>query len=233
MKWKVILSMIWGLGAISLSYQALAGWEPGPCPQPHTGPAPCIESITISDGAWHFNGGGGHDDEWHGAPGGGNISFSGPVHLGCDSLDLECNVTLVGQIKKCQGPDGNWHVGIRADSFNLGGAFPCGVISLSGFPWYSKDPSIVPHCAFEDACENFNPYVLGASSYTFNIGSIDISVLSVLRIADGHIHNLVFSNPGAIAFDSAFYDCDENDLGCTVNGIVHYNNNNGDEINIY
>lgn len=233
MKEKMVLFFIAVFSTLALSHPAAAGWEPGPCSQPHTGPAPCIESNTASDGDWHFNGAGAHADDWHGAPGGGDIMFSGATLLECSNLSIECTLTLIGQIKKCQTATGNWHVGIRATSFALGGAFPCAVISLSGFPWYSKDDSVTPHCPFGDTCEGFNTYMPGASSYTFNIGSIDISVLGTPRVTGGHLHGLVFSNPGILSFNSDFYDCSENNLGCTVSGDAYYNGGNGDTLSIY
>ena len=232
MKRKFILLIIFAFSAISLSLPASAGWEPGPCPQP-SGPAPCIESNTASDGVWHFNGSGGHADEWHGAPSGGDIIFSGNANLACSGLNIECDLALIGQIKKCQNLNGDWHVGIRATSFNLSGGLICGTISLSGFPWYSKDSSITPHCPFEDVCEDFNTYIPGASSYTFNIGSIDIGVLGIPRVTDGHLHGVLFSNPGILSFNSGFFDCSENSLNCDVVGEAYYNGSSSDTLSIY
>lgn len=233
MKRQLIMLSIGTLAALGVSHQASAGWDLGPCPQPNTGPAPCIESNTASDGTWHFNGAGAHADDWHGAPGGDDIVFSGVTVLECGGLTIDCNLTLVGQIKKCQSPTGDWHVGIRATSFALSGAPLCPVISLSGFPWYSKAYATTPHCPFGDVCEDFNSYVPGASSYTFNIGSIDVSVLGIPRVSGGHLHGLVFSNPGILSFNSGFYDCSENSLGCAVEGEAYYNGGNGDSLSIY
>ena len=67
MKRKILLSSLWGVVAWSVSGGAAASWDSGACPQPHTGPAPCFET-EINGNTYHFNGSGGHADEWHGLP---------------------------------------------------------------------------------------------------------------------------------------------------------------------
>lgn len=233
MKGKIILSAILGFCAVSLSQVASAGWDPGACPQPHTGPAPCIEAI-IGGTAYHFNGTGSHAGEWHGSPVGGDLVFVGASQLGCSGLNLNCSLTLRGQVKKCQDSAGNWRIGVRVNSYNVAGT-GCGTITLGGFPWYAKDAAITPHCPFEDDCDSFIPYDPAAVNYTANLGEVDISVFFIPRVTDGHVHNVIFT-PGvnaSFAFNTPFFDCDETNLGCTVNGLLQFNNGVGDALNVY
>lgn len=224
MKTKLILSAIFGVAAWSLSSLAAASWDPGPCPG--GGSAPCIEAV-VNGNTYHFNGTGGHAGVWHGLPTtGADFEFSGPTDLSCDSIDLDCTLTLGGKVQKCQDSSGAWRIGVQVNSSNVSGSFPCGTVSLGGFPWYAKDGSITPHCPFTDDCDNFIPYVPGASSYTGNFGEIDISVIGIPRVTNGHVHGVVF-NPGVGAnfdFNSDFYDCDENELGCSVDGTLTVTN---------
>lgn len=226
MKIKLLLSAFIGMAAWSLSSVAAANWDSGPCPQPHQGPAPCIEMEDDNGDFWHFNGDGSHAGVWHEHPLGGDLSFSGSTTLGCDGLDLNCTLTLSGEVKKCQDSDGNWRIGVRVNNSTVEpGDALCDVVSLGGFPWYSRDDSIVPHCPFEDDCDTFIPYDPNASTYTANFGEIDINVLFP-RVTDGHVHGVVFTpgNPATFSFNSDFFNCDEEDQGCSVNGTLSLDN---------
>lgn len=237
MKKAILASMILGFAGLCLSHQAAAGWQPGPCPQPHTGLAPCIESITETAGTWHLNGDGSQPSEWHGAPDGVDFSFSGPVFTGCDALDIACTVTFLGQIRKCRDANGDWRVGVRATSFAMSGSFICNTVSLGGFPWYSTDSAMPPHCPFDDTCENFNYHTPVNNPYIFNMGPADVTVLFISRIIEGHIHDVEFHhgmNNTYFKFDSLFYDCSENPMGCYVEGELEYNGDTSkNHINIY
>ena len=228
MKIKLLLSTIIGIAAWSLSSVAAANsWDTGACPDPNPGPAPCIETV-VNGNTYHFNGSGGHAGVWHGVPaqeGGGDFSFSGPSRLECD-IGIDCTLELAGEVKKCEASDGTWRIGVRVNSSDVTGGFACSTIALDGFPWYSKDSSITPHCPFGDVCENFNEYDPNASTYTANFGLIDITVFGSQEVTDGHVHNVVFT-PGVGAnfdFNSTFYDCEENDQGCSVDGTLTLDN---------
>ncbi|WP_162925686.1 hypothetical protein [Isoalcanivorax indicus] len=224
MKMKLALSTLLGVAAWSLSSLAMA-WNPGPCPSPG-GPAPCIEAV-VSGNTFHFNGDGSGADEWKGLPTtGADFQFSGASALSCSGLNLNCTLNLGGKVKKCQDSNGDWRIGVQVNSSSVTGSFPCGTVGLGNFPWLAKDSTISNHCPFTDDCDNFIPYDPNASTYTGNFGEIDITVLGISRVRDGHVHDVVFT-PGVGAnfnFNSAFYDCDENDLGCTVNGTLSITN---------
>ena len=230
MKTKLILSTLFGMAAWSLSSVAAANWDTGACPQPHQGPAPCIET-EINGNTYHFNGSGGHADVWHGRPaaeGGGDFDFSGDnVLLECSAGDPNCILTLSGQVKKCEDSDGNWRVGVKVTGADVeAGDFLCNFIEVSGFPWYSKDPTITPHCPFEDDCDSFIPYDPSASTYTANFGEITVDATLIGTLVDEeHLHNVVFT-PGVganFAFDSFFYDCSEAD-DCEIEGVLTIDN---------
>ena len=232
MKRKILLSSLWGVVAWSVSSVAAADWDSGACPQPHTGPAPCFET-EINGNTYHFNGSGGHADEWHGLPaaeGGGAFEFFGnDIELSCSAVRWSCNLTLSTEFKKCQDSSGAWRVGVRVIGADLSaGDFACYFFTLNGFPWYSKDPTIASHCPFEDDCDSFIPYDASASIYSTNFGKIDISVtLYGILVSEGHLHNVVFT-PGVganFAFSGkTFFDCEENDLGCYTDGVLTVDN---------
>lgn len=228
MKIKLLLSTIVGIAAWSLSSVAAANWDTGACPDPNPGPAPCIET-EVNGNTYHFNGSGGHAGVWHGVPaqeGGGDFSFSGDSELECDGTPIPCTLELAGEVKKCQASDGTWRIGVKVNSSDVSGSFACDTIALGGFPWYSKDSSITPHCPFGDVCENFNEYDPNASTYTANFGLIDISVFGSPEVTNGHVHGVVFT-PGVGAnfnFNSIFYDCDDNSQGCSVDGTLTLDN---------
>jgi hypothetical protein len=228
MKTKLLLSALFGMAAWSLSSVAAANWDTGACPTPNPGPAPCIETV-VNGNTYHFNGSGGHADVWHGLPaaeGGGDFSFSGNSVLACESTEYACTMESTGQVKKCEDSNGNWRIGVRVNSFDVSGPFTCHTFAFSGFPWYSKDSSITPHCPFEDDCDFFSEYDPNASTYTANLGPININVFGSPKVTNGHMHGVVFT-PGVAArvgFDSRFYDCNENDQGCSVDGEVILDN---------
>ncbi|QVL42065.1 MAG: hypothetical protein KFB92_11290 [Alcanivorax sp.] len=227
---KLLLSTLFGVIASSISSVVAANWDTGGCPQPHAGPAPCIET-EINGNTYHFNGSGDHADVWHGRPaaeGGGDFDFSGSdVYLVCGTADPSCNLTLSGQVKKCEDSNGDWRVGVKVTGADVAaGDFVCNFLNVSGFPWYSKDPTITPHCPFEDDCDSFIPYDPSAPAYTANFGDISVSA-SILGpwVNAEHVHGVVFA-PGVganFAFDSDFYDCGET-ANCSIEGILTINN---------
>jgi hypothetical protein len=236
MKTKLLLTTLFGVAAWSLSSLAMANWDTGPCSG--SGSAPCIET-EINGNTYHFNGSGGHAGVWHGRPqaeGGGDFSFSGPSSLECDGTPIDCTLSLTGEVKKCLDSDDNWRIGVRVNASNVqAGDFACNFIALDGFPWYSKDTAIgtPDHCPFEDNCDTFIPYDSTASSYTANFGLIDIDVLGSTEVSEGHVHSVVF-NPGVGAnfvFASDFFNCEEGDEGCSVDGTLTLNNGTSLDIN--
>lgn len=222
MKMKLALSTLLGVAAWSLSSMAMA-WVSGPCPGGTA--APCIE-VVENGNTYHLNGTGGAAGTWWGLPStGADFAFSGSnVDLQC-ALNLNCTLTLRGKVQKCQDSSGAWRIGVQVNSASVSGSFPCGVVSVGGFPWYSKDPTIANHCPFEDDCDSFIPYTPGATTYTGHFGTISVSALGIGLVNNEHVHNVVFT-PGAganFAFDSDFYDCDEN-ADCYINGVLTLNN---------
>jgi hypothetical protein len=228
---KLLLSTILGASAWSLSSVASANWDTGACPQPHSGPAPCIET-EINGSTYHFNGSGGHADVWHGVPaaeGGGDFQFSSSdVDVTCTTSNPSCAFSSRGEIKKCQDSDGAWRIGVRVNSADVSpGQFLCNFITIDGFPWYSKDPTITTHCPFEDDCDNFLPYDPGASIYTANFGNVTVSASLVGTLINAeHLHGAVFTpGPGAtLAFSSSFYNCDDEEQDCSINGVLTLDN---------
>lgn len=225
MKTKLLLSALLGMAAWSFSSVAIADWDTGACPG--SGSAPCIEA-EINGNTYHFNGTGDHADIWHGRPaaeGGGDFVFEGDgVDLAC-SLDLNCTLALSGQVKKCQDSDGEWRIGVRVTDADVSNGTFCGSVSVSSFPWYSKDPTIASHCPFEDDCDSFIPYDPNATSYTANFGTIDVSVIGIDLVEGEHVHGVTFT-PGVganFAFSSDFYDCNDNE-GCSINGVLTVDN---------
>lgn len=227
MKIQILLSTLLGAAAWSLSGVAVADWNSGPCPQPHTGPAPCIET-EMNGNTYHFDDGDGHAGIWYPTPeGGGDFEFtSDSVILACSGFQVECLLALSAEVKKCQDSNGDWRIGLRMNSADVeAGDFACNLVALGGFPWYSKDSSITPHCPFTDDCDTFIPYDPSASTYTANYGPIDINFLGSPEVVDGHVHGAVFT-PGAganFAFSSDFFDCAEN-MDCSVDGILTLDN---------
>ena len=232
MKTKLLLSTLFGMAAWSLSSVAAANWDTGACPQPHAGPAPCIET-EINGNTYHFNGSGGHAGVWHGRPaaeGGGDFDFSGSnVDLVCGDTDPSCILTLSGQVKKCEDSNGDWRVGVKVtDSDVQAGDFLCNFISVSGFPWYSntQPEEDQDHCSFVDDCDNFVPYDPAATTYTANFGAITVDASLVGNLVNAeHVHGVVFT-PGVganFSFASDFYDCDET-AGCSITGVLTLDN---------
>lgn len=232
MKTKLLLSTLFGMAAWSLSSVAAANWDTGACPQPHQGPAPCIET-EINGNTYHFNGSGGHAGVWHGRPaaeGGGEFDFSGSgVALSCPGASPDCNLTLSGEVKKCQDSDGAWRVGVRVvDADVSAGDFACAFISVSGFPWYSKQTTATPQCPFEDDCDTFIPYDPNASTYAADFGAITVSVFGSAVVDGEHVRSVVFT-PGvganfAFTGPKNFYDCSGDEADCTIDGTLTVDN---------
>ncbi|KXJ52070.1 MAG: hypothetical protein AXW12_16370 [Thalassospira sp. Nap_22] len=245
MKAKMLLAALFGVAIWSLSSFTAASWSSGACPQPHTGGAPCIETV-VNGNTYHFNGDGGHAGSWHGLPaaeGGGDFEFQNSgVELLCASINPNCDVVLNGQLKKCQDSDGNWRLGVRVTGGNFSGSFWCNGQDLSGFPWYSADPASHDHdagqCPFIDDCDNFLPYDPSASNYVGHFGEVTMSSLLGTHIDAAHVHNMIFTanNQGALPTanfhfaDRAFFDC-QGEWTCSIDGILYLDN--ADELNIY
>lgn len=228
---KLVLSTLFGVISWSIYGVAAASWDTGACPQPHAGPAPCVET-EINGNTYHFNGKGGHAGGWHGRPaaeGGGEFEFSGTdVDFTCTSADWGCNLALSGEVKKCQDSSGAWRIGVRVNAADLSsGDFACNFLTVGGFPWYSRDPSIASHCPFEDDCDNFVPYEPSASTYTANFGNVTVGASLVGNLVDAeHLHGVVFT-PGVganFAFSSPFYNCDEEEQDCSIDGVLTIDN---------
>ena len=220
MKRKLLLSIFLATVTWSLTGIASADWDAGPCPG--GGTAPCIEA-EVSGTTYHFNGTGDHAGEWHGLPTTGeDFEFSGVTEWGCSGLYWNCTATWGAKIKKCQDSDGDWRIGLQINSASMTGGFLCTTMTWGGFPWYSKDTTNSNHCPFTDDCSNFTPYDTSASSYTNNFGTINIIVLGISRLVNSHMHGVVFT-PGtgaSFGFNSNFYDCDEEDQGCYLDGTL-------------
>ena len=232
MKIKFFLTALVGVATWSLSSLAAAGWHDGPCLPAEIGPVPCIE-VAIGDDSYHYGSGlhdgGVHPDleAWHGHPLGGDFEFRGTgVALDCPEIGLSCTLTLSGQVRKCQDSNGDWRIGVRVTAADAQpGDFLCIGLNISGFPWYSKDPSITPHCPFEDDCDSFIPYDPNATTYTGNFGNVTVSSILGTFVNSEHLHGVVFTpGPGAnFDFDSNFHDCDENE-GCSIDGTLYIDN---------
>lgn len=225
MKIKNLPLALFALAAWSLSSFAAADWDTGPCPG--TGTAPCIET-EINDNIYHFNGIGGHVDAWHGRPaaeGGGDFMFSGDgIGVAC-GLDFNCSLTWSGRVKKCQDTSGNWRIGFQVNSASMSNGTFCNSFAFSGFPWYSKAPSAIPHCPFEDHCDSLVLYDPNASAYIANLGSINMSVLGIVVADEEHLHGVVFT-PGVganFSFASDFYNCEE-ETDCSIDGALTVDN---------
>ncbi|WP_414433982.1 hypothetical protein [Alloalcanivorax venustensis] len=105
--------------------------------------------------------------------------------------------------------------------------FLCNFVTLGGFPWYSKDPAMASHCPFEDYCDSFIQYDPSASSYTSNFGSVDVSSSLGTFIIGSHLHRAVFTPGIGAALDfsnNAFFDCEETEGGCSVDGVLSLDN---------
>jgi hypothetical protein len=234
-----LLSTILGVAAWSLSSIASANWDTGACPQPHEGPAPCIET-EINGNTYHFNGSGGHAGGWYGRPaaeGGGEFDFSGTnLDFECNSVSWGgCNLALSGEVKRCQDSSGAWRIGVRVTDADMSpGGFACNFFIADGFPWYLKDPTIANHCPFEDDCDSFIPYDPNASAYTASFGAISISASVIGDLAaEEHMHNVVFTPGVGATFDftnKTFFDCDEEEGGCSIDGVLTLDNANSLDI---
>lgn len=192
---------------------------------------PCFET-EINGNIYHFNGGGGHADDWHGLPaaeGGGGFEFSrDDVDFACPSANPRCNMTLSGEVMKCQDSTGAWRIGIRMDALDLSpGDFLCNFVTMGGFPWYLKETNSASHCPFEDDCDGFIPYDPGAPAYSTSLGSVDLNAPFGPWIEEEHLHGVVFTSGVGAALDLSnkiFFDCDEQETGCSIDGILTLNN---------
>lgn len=238
MKTKLLLSALLGIAAWSFSGMAAANWNTGACPG--GGTAPCIET-EINGNTYHFNGSGGHAGVWHGRPaaeGGGDFDFSSSsVDLACTLASPSCNLTLSGQVKKCQDSDGNWRIGVKVTGADVSpGDFLCNFITVSGFPWYSnvKGTEDEDHCDFVDNCENFNLYDSNASTYTANFGAITVGSPAGTLVDGEHLHGVVFTPGTGATFDftgKTFFNCEEEEQDCSIDGILTLDNATSLDVN--
>lgn len=90
-----------------------------------------------------------------------------------------------------------------------------------------KDPTIANHCPFEDDCDSFIPYNPSASTYTANFGNITVDANLVGNLVNAeHLHGVVFT-PGVganFAFSSPFFNCDEEEQDCSIDGVLTLDN---------
>lgn len=226
---KLVLASAFGMSLMGLSQISTAGWTSGACPQPHTGSAPCVERTSDGGTTWeHFNGSGGHADDWHGP-----FEFVGTSTLGCSFIQPTCTLSLTGNVKKFQDGNGDWNIGVQVVSGDVTGSSTCDGIELSGFPWYAGPTSM--HQGF--GTSTGIPY---PGSYIGNMGDINLDALGgFINIDDAHVHNVEFNNngtapsPSYFDFDSQLYTGgdDDNDSDCNVDGTLYIDNY--DDINIY
>lgn len=61
---------------------------------------------------------------------------------------------------------------------------------------------------------------------SFNIGSINVNILGIPLINEGHMHDLLltFGIGASITINSGFYDCLENHQNCTLDGALTLSN---------
>lgn len=225
MKKKLLASMVVGGSLALMSAGASAGWEAGKCPEPHTGPAPCIERN--NGGVWeHFNGTGGHDNDWHGP-----FEFEGTSTLGCSIAQPTCTLKLVGNVQKFQDDAGQWNVGIQVVSGQVSGGLTCNGIALSNFPWYAG--STATHSGFSASTGIPVPGPLVG-----NMGDISLTALGgLISVNNAHVDNISFDNNGTglsfFNFSSKLFTggAAHNDSGCKVDGKLYIKNY--DDVNIY
>ena len=247
---KLLLASVMGVGFLSVSQFAFADWDSGACPDPNTGPAPCIEHQDSTGTWWHFNGSGGHAgiNNWHGYPVNEDgqspeqdFEFSGTTDLVCEAGAFTCELTLFGEVKKFQDDDDNWRIGVRVNDGDVtigGGDDECENITVGGFPWYAgHDPDQNPGFPGQHVLSNSTGivYTGGQSYYTGHIGQIDVSYsifgFPIQLVDGGHLHDVEYHNSGSsFRFGSAgvwnmdnilYEDGDaDTDSGCTVDGTL-------------
>tara|TARA_Y100001001_G_scaffold143632_1_gene149094 strand:- start:4502 stop:5266 length:765 start_codon:yes stop_codon:yes gene_type:complete len=234
---KVIVTSVMGLGLLSASQLASAGWDSGACPRPHQGPAPCIE-LQLRDDSWvHFNGNGGHAGDWHGYPASGSdpaqdFTFTGYTDLGCEVLgtpqSFNCELSLEGEVRKFQDDDDNWRIGVRVNSGTVApgdeGDAECDDIEVGSFEWYAGNSDQHSPNASTGII-----YTGSASSYSGNVGTLDVDydfLFGIELVDQGHLHEVEYHNSdstfrfGGTGRDNTIYEngAADDDSGCTVDG---------------
>ncbi|WP_416390847.1 hypothetical protein NR756_13200 [Alloalcanivorax xenomutans] len=211
MKAKIIMLSALGVASFGLTQAANAGWEMDDCSNSPSGPAPCIEWSNGTD-TYHFNGDGGHEDDWHGHPSGGDFVFQGNTVLNCPlTPELDCTLTLDGQVKKFE-VDGQWHIGIRVNDSEVSGGLLCGAVDVGGFPWYLGPTN--EHDVFDE-----NSGISWPASLIGNFGNIDVTALTIPVATNTHIHDVTYDNVNTFSFDGNLYENGtEVDTGCSVVG---------------
>lgn len=250
---KIATATLFGAVLLGGSQSAFANWDPGPCTAADkAGPAPCIEyedSSTTPVTWWHFNGDPLHTNQWHGPNDAGGstgsatntFEFTGTSTLSCGSLEATCDLTLNGQVKKFQDASGNWKVGVKVLSGNVGsGGALCGAISVGGFPWYAgpDNPNTDPYHGPYDNSTGVDYPGPTAPNLIGSMGTIDVSVFLVPQctVSDTHIHDVIFSNNGSgvsyFQFANELFTFPHSGTGVSVNGQLLVNDY-VDDINIY
>lgn len=208
-------------GVISLAFSqgAMANWEDEDCSQSPSGSAPCFEYYDDSAGdTYHFNGDGAHEDVWHGSPLGGDLTFTGDTVLTCPGYpELDCTLTLDGQVKKFEDANG-WNVGIKVTDGSISGGLLCGSVDVSGFPWFAG--TLNTHDNFGETTGIAWPGPLeGNIGGSPDSGGIIVSLFSSAIVSDSHIHNVTYNNVDTFSFTENLYENGtDDDTGCSVVG---------------
>ena len=238
-KIKIIISAAFGMimmGSVPAVTAQTTGWSSGDtCDSSHSsaGSKPCFDS-GVGSTDYYVDQSAGNDGEWFGVPGSGgtfgNTSFeySGQTDLSCPLASPTCELTLYGKLARFQQPDGSWTVNVEVNDADVSGGGLCGLISVSGFPWYAAPTS--DH-------ENFSP--TGGVSYPFSGGDLvgnfgggpgtdGIEVTATLLgtlVSSAHVHNVTYDNAtSTFQFDSDMYEDDDTNTGCSVVGDLELQN---------
>lgn len=228
MKAKIIMLSALGVASFGLTQAASAGWDSGACPQPHTGPAPCIEHYDASTGTTtHFNGSGSHAGVWHGDPAtGAPFTFKGRTTLQCSFATVECDLALDGKVRKVyDSANSTWKVGIEVSNATVDNGTFCNAVTVSGFNWYMDENG--EHGPYSDNDDVGIPYDASATppiDLVASIGPIGVQVpLLGIDVNNGHMHDVTYDNLNTFSFgtdwrDPTIYDSNENSTGCSVSG---------------
>ncbi|MGB1764966.1 hypothetical protein [Alloalcanivorax xenomutans] len=245
MKAKIIMLSALGVASFGLTQAASAGWDSGACPQPHTGPAPCIEHYDASTGTTtHFNGSGSHAGDWHGNPAtGAPFTFKGRTNLTCGFASVECDLALDGKVRKVYDTANNtWKVGIEVSNATVDNGTFCGAVTVGGFEWYMNEDA--PHPLppkYNDDNDVGIPYDINATppiTMQAIIGPIDVSVpILGINVSNGHMHNVTYDNTNTFSFgtdwrDPVIYDENDDPTNCEVSGDLELEDT-GDTLTIY
>lgn len=216
---------------LGLTQTVSASWENGGCPSSPAGIAPCIE---WSDGVdiYHFNGSGGHAEDWHGHPNGGDFVFTGATFLVFHDIALDCDLTWNGQISKTYDliSDG-WKMSFKITDAYFSGGFVCQYIEVGGFPWYIDENQ--EHGPYGSVGIGI-PYDTSSTppiSLIGSLGAIDMAIpVWGVSITDGHMHDVEYDNIDAFSIgigglDSNIYVDGASDTltGYSMETVLHLN----------